>query len=273
MKFAKKKASTLIIFTILFTLVIIALSPYFLYFYGLSVVGKNPDFNNYKHLNGEQSERYWEQYGKKTDKNQYFTPWVFVISSYCGTKYPRDHSCNRKYQKLNISSHIAKTHVKENTNNLRNITWHISTAAYTLWIYNHWSPAQIVEAVTELERRSTEVSFYAFWGIETFGTERDFSSPKYHNQSPDVFIQSQDPRIVHIRKRGVTWGNFLNTLPMKLTKECLVTETKQTFCSTKDKKLDIRLNGFSDPNALDKKIMPEDYLWVSYTYAKTGPEN
>jgi hypothetical protein len=35
---------------------------------------------------------------------------------------------------------------------------------------------------------------------------------------------------VHVRKAGVIWSDFFKTLPMELTKDCLITGTKQTFC-------------------------------------------
>jgi len=111
---------------------------------------------------------------------------------------------------------------------------------------------------------SEPTDFTASFEIYTNGTKRIFTAAMYHNQSPDVFIQSQDPGIVHVKKKGVTWTDFFETLPFALTKECLVTGTKQTFCTTETKKLRFFLNNAETPDALDLTIEPEDRLRVSY---------
>lgn len=106
--------------------------------------------------------------------------------------------------------------------------------------------------------------FTASFEIYTNGTRRIFTAAMYHNQSPDVYIQSQDSNTVYVKKAGVTWKNFFDTLPFSLTTECLVTGTKQTFCNTETKKLRFFLNGIETPQALDLKIQPGDLLRVTY---------
>ena len=86
----------------------------------------------------------------------------------------------------------------------------------------------------------------------------------YHNRSNDVFIQADNPNIVHIKKAGVTWGDFFKTLPFKLTKDCLTTGTKETFCTNKRGTLRFYLNGIKQDNALDQKIQKGDQLLVTY---------
>ena len=75
------------------------------------------------------------------------------------------------------------------------------------------------------------VDINAAFAIYTNGTFRIFTAVMYHNLSEDVFIESGNPNIVHVKKNGVTWGNFFGTLPMKLSAECLTTGTGQTFCN------------------------------------------
>ena len=106
--------------------------------------------------------------------------------------------------------------------------------------------------------------FTASFEIYTQGTKRSFSAAMYHNQSPDVFLQSQNPNTVYVKKAGITWADFFGTLPFSLTKECLVTGTKQTFCTTETQKLRFFLNNAEAPGALDLAIEPEDRLRVSY---------
>ena len=106
--------------------------------------------------------------------------------------------------------------------------------------------------------------FTASFEIYTQGTKRIFTQAMYHNQSQDVFIQSPDPSIVYVKKAGITWAEFFGTLPFSLTRECLVTGTKQTFCTTETKKLRFFLNNTETPDVLDLGIQSGDALRVTY---------
>ena len=104
----------------------------------------------------------------------------------------------------------------------------------------------------------------ASFAIFTNGTFRIFTAAMYHNRSGDVFIEASNPNIVNVKKKGLTWGNFFKTLPMELTNECLITGTKQTFCTNDSQTLKFYINGKLDINALEKKIKEGDKLLVSY---------
>lgn len=108
------------------------------------------------------------------------------------------------------------------------------------------------------------VSYKAGFAIFTNGTFRVFTAAMYHNRSSDVYIQADNPNVVHIKKSGATWNDFFKTLPFKLTKECLTTGTKETFCTNKNATLQFYLNGKQDQNVLDKQISAGDQLLVSY---------
>ena len=51
---------------------------------------------------------------------------------------------------------------------------------------------------------------------------------------------------------------------MSLDKNCLVTGTKQTFCTNKTQKLRFYINNIEDPDALDKVIKNKDSLLVTF---------
>lgn len=108
------------------------------------------------------------------------------------------------------------------------------------------------------------ISFEASFEIYTNGTKRIFTDPKYHNKSVDVYLESNDPTIVHVRTSGITWGDFFETLPMKLTKDCLITGTGQTFCQSSGGNLGFFINDINQPNALNEEIKPNDHLLVTY---------
>lgn len=106
--------------------------------------------------------------------------------------------------------------------------------------------------------------FTARFEIFTNGTKRVFTEAKYHNQSIDAYIEKPDPHLIYIKKPGITWNDFFSTLPFSVTKDCLVTGTKQTFCTTETKKLYFYLNDQEIPDVLDKLVAPDDLLRIEY---------
>lgn len=108
------------------------------------------------------------------------------------------------------------------------------------------------------------VPYSASFGVFTNGTVRVFSSSMYFNKSPDVYIQNKNPNIVFVRRPEITWQNFFDTLPMKLTPSCLTTGTNETFCTNEQTALRFFLNGTEDPQVLSKVIKSNDRLLISY---------
>jgi hypothetical protein len=108
------------------------------------------------------------------------------------------------------------------------------------------------------------VDFNASFAIFTHSTFRIFTAAMYHDLSDDVFIEGSNPNIVHVRKAGITWSDFFQTLPFSLDKECLTTGTGQTFCDREGGRLRFFINGIEDPDALNKVINEGDQLLVSF---------
>lgn len=122
------------------------------------------------------------------------------------------------------------------------------------------TPSPASSATVAPESVSLEAAFLIF----TRGTRRDFTDARYHNLSPAVYLTADNPAIVHVRSAPATWQQFFDTLPMQLSAECLVTGTKQTFCSDDSVTLKFYLNGTADPQALTRKIGAGDRLLVTY---------
>lgn len=116
-----------------------------------------------------------------------------------------------------------------------------------------------------------KIDYSASFAIYTNGTFRIFTGSMYHNLSPDVYIQSNNPNIVRIKKSDLTWRDFFNTLPFSLNEKCLTTGTGETFCSNETHTLQFYLNGSLTQNALDQEIKPGDKLLV--TYDETNSDN
>lgn len=115
-----------------------------------------------------------------------------------------------------------------------------------------------------IQPASIETTNRAAFAIFTNGTYRIFSDSKYHKLSTDVYIEEENPNILIVKKKGITWSDFFNTLPMKLSKDCLVTGTGQKFCNKEGGKLNFYINGENDYLALDKEIKNGDTLLVSF---------
>ncbi len=114
------------------------------------------------------------------------------------------------------------------------------------------------------------VDYRAGFAIFTHGTFRIFTAAMYHDRSKEVFITAENPNIVHVKKRGATWNDFFKTLPMVLTNDCLVTGTKETFCTGERETLSFYLNGEEADDFLNTEIHDGDRALVSFGASTSG---
>lgn len=108
------------------------------------------------------------------------------------------------------------------------------------------------------------VDYQAGFAIFTNGFFRIFTASMYHNLSKDVYIQADNPNITHVKKRGVTWDDFFKTLPFKLTTDCLITGTKEMFCTNENVSLKFYLNGVKINELLVQEIQEGDRVLITY---------
>jgi hypothetical protein len=104
----------------------------------------------------------------------------------------------------------------------------------------------------------------ASFAIFTNGTFRIFTAAMYHYLSQDVYIEVSNPNRVQVKKSGTTWNDFFLTLPFKLTSDCLITGTNETYCSGSLGALQFFINGVKYDNALDQEIKDGDKLLVTF---------
>ncbi len=140
----------------------------------------------------------------------------------------------------------------------------IITVVVIILFLKQKNPAKRLSSMITQKSQEKAVDYKASFGIFTHGTFRIFTAAMYHNLSDDVFIQSDNPNIVHVKKGSITWGDFFNTLPFKLTKECLTTGTGETFCSGKGGTLRFYLNRVRDNDLLSKPIGSADTVLVTF---------
>lgn len=120
------------------------------------------------------------------------------------------------------------------------------------------TPTKAVSSPTE------HVDYKASFAIFTNGTFRIFTDTRYHNLSPDVYLTADTPNIIYVKTAGITWDDFFKTLPMSLTKQCLITGTKQTFCTDQNGTLQFYLNGSKTDDFLSREIQPGDKALITY---------
>lgn len=116
---------------------------------------------------------------------------------------------------------------------------------------------------TSSEVENKEVFINAKFSIYTLGTKRDFSNPMYQNLSEKAYIATgKGDQIIALN--STTWKEFFDTLPFSLDTQCLVTGTKQRFCTNTTQGLNFYLNGAIDPEALSRSINEGDELEVRF---------
>lgn len=130
-----------------------------------------------------------------------------------------------------------------------------------VFILNKQTETKIPE---QKETAQEQTSSTASFAIFTNGTFRVFTAAMYHNLSPDAYIEADNPNIIKIKRAGITWNDFFSTLPFKLTHDCLVTGTKETFCSNNDTTLKFYLNGEKKAQILGEVIRDGDKLLITY---------
>lgn len=118
---------------------------------------------------------------------------------------------------------------------------------------------------------SSEGAYHAHANIRVLvdGVAVDFTQPKYQSKEGaelNEFIHFHDGigNVFHIHKRGMTLKDLFGSLGMTLTKDCLVTDTKQSYCSTAGKTLKLYVN--NQVSSLYEMYEPQDLdrILVSY---------
>lgn len=122
----------------------------------------------------------------------------------------------------------------------------------------------VVATPTPEKEIENDKEYTAHFEIYTNGTKRIFSQSMYMEQSPKVYIPTDDSTAVVVKGKNVTWSDFFATLPMSLSSDCLVTGTGQKFCETVTKKLTFYINDVETPNALNSVIAQDSTLKVVY---------
>lgn len=125
-------------------------------------------------------------------------------------------------------------------------------------------PQKKLETVLPIPSQTPEnIDYTASFQIFTNGTKRSFTAAMYHNLSDQAYLTSDDPEIVYVKSK-ITWQEFFDTLPFKVTPDCLTTGTGQKFCTNSISDLNFYLNGQLEPQTLNQYIQKGDVLIIKY---------
>lgn len=70
-------------------------------------------------------------------------------------------------------------------------------------------------------------------------------------------------KVIHIEATGITFGQFLNTLGMKLTPNCYKDNGKE-YCKSETDKLELYVNGQKNLDLGDYELKPHDKILLIY---------
>lgn len=146
----------------------------------------------------------------------------------------------------------------------------------TVFLVMHTSATQLQRAQAKLDeqtRREDEMTyskqdFTAHYLIFTNGTQRILTGRRYYLQSPDVYLTSQSPTTLHLRKKGVTWEMFFKSISLNLNSTCLVISEQQQFCANGANQLRFYINGVKVSDFFTREIHDGDRAMISF-----GSEN
>lgn len=141
----------------------------------------------------------------------------------------------------------------------------LGVSAFTIFNKPQSTPTTIPTPSPTSIIQDEKTDITATFTIITDNITRSFKAEKYHNKSPDVYIENPDPTIIHVKKAGITFNDFFKTLPMKLTKECLTTGDGENFCDGVNGDLKFFLNDIETPNLLNKEINEGNKALIKFT--------
>lgn len=91
-----------------------------------------------------------------------------------------------------------------------------------------------------------------------------FSADTYMGHSGEVHFHDNNGITIHKHTTGITVPLFLATLGIKMTQNCLVLDTAETFCNDEEKKLRLIVNGSEVQDFISYEISDEDKILVNF---------
>ena len=90
----------------------------------------------------------------------------------------------------------------------------------------------------------------------------------YQLKAKSVHVEDSIGDVVHVHRKGVTMGEFFETLGIKFNETCIIIPAEGSYCNTDDKKLSFYVNSKSNDEFGSYEMKDKDKLLVSYGYGE-----
>ncbi len=129
----------------------------------------------------------------------------------------------------------------------------------------------VTGAISNIVSASPTAAYHIHFDLKVIlnGTPINFSLAKYqatakNELDPNVHFHDGNGKLVHIHKEGITLNELFSSLKMRLSNNCLVTDSGVSFCNTSSKSIKMFVNGNSNSNF--ESYQPQDLDRILITY-------
>lgn len=128
--------------------------------------------------------------------------------------------------------------------------------------------AELVKAeISEREAQKTHIHADMLFLVK--GEPLDFSRERYQSTEEkhlDEAVHLHDGRgdIIHVHRKGVTIGYFLETLGISREGDCLALDTGEELCNGQEGELNVLVNGTLLEDPFEYELQDEDRILLSY---------
>jgi hypothetical protein len=126
------------------------------------------------------------------------------------------------------------------------------------------SPQRQARNKDSQKQSNSDSEITATFKIYVYGLPKDLTELIFTEQSDAVYLSVEKPNEVYVAQPGITWGDFINTLPLSMTEECLISELNQEYCTTGKEKLWFFINGEEQPDLLAQTIQSGDEVLITF---------
>lgn len=131
-------------------IIFLLLSPMFIYGWGLSNLASKP-VPSTVHLSYEKQKNIWFHVGEVGEPSiKPVTPYGYIGYLKCyNDNLAAIEVCSKKYPGLRIAYLSVKDQVLDKIVDRRALYWHITGAAYAVWVTRNWNVQQVISTYNE----------------------------------------------------------------------------------------------------------------------------
>lgn len=114
------------------------------------------------------------------------------------------------------------------------------------------------------EHEKDKIHVHADFKVYANDNAIDFSILMYQLQSKSVHVEDGIGDVMHIHKKGITIGDFFETLDIQFNKTCITFQIEGSYCNADNKKLSFYVNGIENNEYENYEIKDLDKILISY---------